>query len=68
MNPDPDAFQFIGEVVAGTIIFGGCIAAWLCVESHAQEKDRIARERNGSAQISALRAAAVKGDALDIQA
>jgi len=62
----PEQFQFIGEVAVGTVVLLGCIGAWLCAESHAQEKERIARERNGSAQISALRAAAVKGDSIDV--
>lgn len=59
-------FEFIGEVVAGSIIFAACIAVWLMVESHAQAKERIVRERSRSAQISALRAAAVKGDSIDV--
>lgn len=62
----PEQFQFIGQVVVGTIVFGGCISVWLCVETHAREKERIARDRAHNAQISALRAAAVKGDSIDV--
>lgn len=62
----PEQFQFIGEVAVGTVVLLGCLSAWACMETHAQEKERIAREREGSAQISALRAAAVKGDSVDL--
>lgn len=53
-------FQFIGNLVLGTVVVLACVAIFVIVELHAQELDRERRRRRAELQREGLKAARVR--------